>query len=72
MNLWTKIGYISPENYEVEVQLVEQADIEQVLKIANEFFLPWMKEIIKATLPKKEMRLYTMLLSVTFSVLSHF
>lgn len=72
MNLWTKCGIVKTDNFEVKVIQISQKDIDQVLKIANEFFIPWMKEIIKPTTPKKEMRLFTMLISVTFSVISHF
>jgi hypothetical protein len=42
------------------------------LKIANEFFIPLITLKLNKSIKKQEMRLYCMLLSVTYSVLSHF
>jgi hypothetical protein len=72
MDFWVHAGTTSGENFSVDLNYVTHEDIKEILKIANDFFIPWITSKMNKDIKKKEMKLYCMLLSVTFSVISHF
>ena len=72
MDFWSQTSTARAENFEVNVQNITTEGIQQVLNIANDFFLPWVKEIINKDTSKNDMRLFSVMISVTFSAISHF
>lgn len=72
MNFWRHMSHTSNKNFEVKLRHMSQDGLENVLKVVHEFFFPWLDEMLTKDTSKKNFKLFGLMMSVTFSVMSHF
>jgi len=46
MTYWSHAVTTWPDNFEIKVDDIKVEDIQQVLKIANDFYIPWVSSLI--------------------------